>query len=130
MNPNSFIWFVNQLFLPKFPIFNFLNQGWGRGGKGFFFPPLRLEEALSLLFIDRRMTVVQNSGRRDGIPKVLFGIGRLMSSNERASSRRRGGKKKAAAEKRTLIHWLQKLLLLDAVSWTGRGRVFQLPLTR
>ena len=79
---------------------------------------------------DRRVTVVQDSGRRDGIPKVLFGIGRSTSSNERALSRRRGGKKKAAAEKRTLIHWLQKLLLLDAVSWTGRGRVFQLPLTR
>jgi len=74
---------------------------------------------------DRHVTVLQDSGGKDSIPKVLFGIGRSNVSN-------RGGKmdKKSKSNSRTFVHWLQKLLFVDAIHWTGRGRVFQLPLTR
>ena len=74
---------------------------------------------------DSHVTVLQDNGKRDGIRKVLFGIGRTNVSG-------RGGKmdKKSKSNSRTFVHWLQKLLFVDAVNWTGRGRVFQLPLTR
>jgi len=33
-------------------------------------------------------------------------------------------------KERQFVHWLQKLLLMDAVNWVSKGRVHQLPLTR
>ena len=72
-------------------------------------------------------TVLQDKGSRDGITKVLFGVGR---SNSRSANRRKNKKAKKSDKTRNFVHWIQKLLLLDAISYTSRGRVFQIPLTR
>ena len=72
-------------------------------------------------------TVLQDKGSRDGITKVLFGVGR---SNSRSANKRKNKKAKKSDKSRNFVHWIQKLLLLDAISYTSRGRVFQIPLTR
>ena len=59
----------------------------------------------------------------DGIERILFGIGRTNVTQLRSRPRK-------TVSQRHFVHWLQKILFLDALNWVSKGRVAQLPLTR
>ena len=73
--------------------------------------------------------VLQDKGNRDGIQKVLFSIRRIpqtmSASNPNGSPKRR---KKSDLRKQSL-HWIQHVLLLDALWWTSKEKI-PLSLTR